>query len=343
MNAPDKEKKYSIDLGSFVPVDVDQAWNQVSENIKGRPASRRKTLRRRIIISATGVAAVVACLFLIFDFGRDAAQDQYVDMPVILRPGHTGVVYVSDGIESPISREHTVITSQGEVVDKAGNDNLGLSLSADRNTIIVPRGVMHNVTLPDGTDVILNADTKLSFPAAFSAEVREVQLEGEAYFRVHKSDVPFIVTYGDNSTQVLGTEFNINCYPGSEQLLTTLVSGSIRVSAPDEEIILQPSQQFVYSPQAGRGDVRVVDTRTVTSWVSGRFEFINMPLDEVVTQIERWYNIDIVFAADDIRKIVFTGAAYRNGNANELFDIIERISNVKFNYTPQGVIVIDRQ
>ena len=112
------------------------------------------------------------------------------------------------------------------------------------NTIKVPAGQRANLTLPDGTNVWLNARSEMRYPAVFTGNKREITLDGEAYFEVtHNEDKPFVVQTNKCNVEVLGTKFNVEAYSDSEDFCTSLMEGSVRVSDkgnPSESLVLAP-------------------------------------------------------------------------------------------------------
>ena len=129
------------------------------------------------------------------------------------------------------------------------------------NTVTVPQGQRVHLTLSDGTKVWLNAKTKMEYPQSFKvSDQRIVKVDGEAYFEVSKTGQPFIVNANGIQVEVLGTTFNISAYP-DEEYQTTLVNGSVKVSAEKgESLILKPSQQATIALGSNSIQVRTVDT-----------------------------------------------------------------------------------
>src|SRR5690606_33439973 len=140
--------------------------------------------------------------------------------------------------------------------------------------LTTPKGGQYQVTLPDGTNVWLNAASSLRYPMRFDGDSREVELEGEGYFEV----VPdkrhrFIVHSKAHKVTVLGTRFNVNAYGNERTITTTLVEGSVEVSAGETapQGVLGVGQQAVVAE--GQVAVNLVNVNYYTGWVSGRFTF----------------------------------------------------------------------
>src|SRR5690606_18205210 len=139
----------------------------------------------------------------------------------------------------------------------------------------IPRGGQYRITLPDGTMVWLNSETKLIFPTRFVGKERKVKLIGEAYFEVAKNiNQPFIVESRGMEVLVTGTEFNVSAYEGASESFTTLIEGSVEIHNNGKESIrLTPGQQAYQ--RAGSMDIqkRQVDVNAIVSWKKGYFSF----------------------------------------------------------------------
>jgi ferric-dicitrate binding protein FerR (iron transport regulator) len=168
-------------------------------------------------------------------------------------------------------------------------------------TVKTEKGQKKEIILPDGTQVWLNADTKISYHRKFRGRTREINLTGEAYFSVVRDTTrPFIVTTFQLDIKVLGTVFNVKSYPDDKTSETTLVSGSIMIEKKDKEtedkpVILSPKEKAVYSSTRNDIAVEKVNPEKNIYWKSGKLNFDNDPIDLVVKKLERWYGIKIKF------------------------------------------------
>ena len=200
-----------------------------------------------------------------------------------------------------------------------------------KNTIITPVGKSYNITLSDGTKVWLNENSQLKYAVDFGSNDRIVELIGEAYFEVTKSDsIPFFVK-GLNNTmiKVLGTKFNVNSTKATT--LTTLVEGSVEVGCKTTKITIKPSQQASTSKDNETIEVIEVDTDIFTAWKENRYIFKKEPIKNIINTISKWYNIDVEYDNDKISEIYFTGVFNKSDSLTEIIDIIEatKIINIK--------------
>lgn len=200
-----------------------------------------------------------------------------------------------------------------------------------------PRGGEFKVTLEDGTEVWLNAQSQLRYPESFGDSERHVQLEGEAYFKVAKDrERPFIVESAGQLVRVMGTEFNINSYRDDTNVYTTLVSGSVALKPVDSnsgELVLTPGHQAVFDKNDEHATVRSVDTGVVTSWRSGSFVFENQTLEQIMITLSRWYDFEYEFKDASVRDIVFMGSVPRYGEFSDVLHILEMSGNIRLKLT----------
>ncbi len=197
-----------------------------------------------------------------------------------------------------------------------------------------PRGGEFKVTLEDGTEVWLNAESQLQYPESFDNAERRVVVSGEAYFKVAKdASRPFYVETDGQLVRVYGTEFNIHSYQEDSNVYTTLVNGKISLSPVNSngsELVLSPGHQAVFDKQEVTSSIRSVDTSTVTSWRNGKFVFENQTLEKIMISLSRWYDFDYEFVDTKLRNTVFMGSVPRYGEFNEVLSILEKSGGLLF-------------
>ena len=208
------------------------------------------------------------------------------------------------------------------------------------NTLTVPMGAEFNLILSDGTKVYLNSGSVIRYPVAFTGKEREVFLSGEAFFEVKKdSSKQFIVNTENLVAQVLGTSFNIKSYPQQESVTATLQSGLLRVILPDITYDMRSGNQVIYHKQIGISEKREVDTEIYTSWREGYYFFNQTPLDEILSSISMWYNLDIIYQDADTKRIPFTGQLKRYDDFTHLLVLFEATGEVQFIVTDNKIVV----
>jgi len=217
------------------------------------------------------------------------------------------------------------------------------------------------ITLADGTVVTLNSATTLKYPESFSGKIREVYLDGEAYFDVHKDhEHPFIIHTNKMNVRVLGTSFNVKSYQNEPLSETTLIRGSIEVTLndrPSDRIILKPKEKLIVqnsafirkrtnitadssSPESiGKGTRYSLTNLTYfpnndktiveTSWVQNKLVFSDKDFTQLSDQLERWYGMHIVFENEHVKQYKFTGM-FEKETLPQALDALKMIEH--FNY-----------
>ena len=197
------------------------------------------------------------------------------------------------------------------------------------NTLIIPAGFTYNVTLADGTEVTLNAGSRLKYPEEFVGDSREVELSGEAYFNVTKSGQPFVVNIDGSKIRVYGTRFNVK---GRSQktVETVLIEGKIGFKSPGrDEIQVVPGEQVAYN--VGSGDIKVerVDVQYATAWLNNVFRYRDKPLDLVLEDISTWYGVEFE-ARTELARIEITMNLSKETPIDEVIQFLEEMTDCKF-------------
>ena len=234
-----------------------------------------------------------------------------------LKLGNGKIITLSDHKTSVAINASKLVYDDGtSVADETG-------LSTDNHQIMAktPRGGTYQINLPDGTRVWLNSATTLQFPPTFSNLVnRTVELSGEAYFEVSKDAAhPFIVKTDHQHIQVLGTHFNVNAYSDERNEKTVLLEGRVQIN---NHAVLVPGQQSRVEAD-GRIKIETADTDNAIAWKNGFFSFKDAPLDVVMRQLSRWYNIDIVYKGA-LKDDTFNGQINRRSDLSRALKILEQ-------------------
>jgi ferric-dicitrate binding protein FerR (iron transport regulator) len=183
----------------------------------------------------------------------------------------------------------------------------------------------------------MNAASKLVFPTAFTGKDRLVKLTGEAYFEVAASEhQPFVVVANNMEIRVLGTHFNVKAYGEEPVAKTTLLEGKVKVAANNKEVLLRPGQQAKTS-NAGEMNVVAVNVDDVVAWKNGTFSFDDVTIAEVLQQVARWYDLEIVYP-DGVPKGLFRGEIDKTSDITTVLKILE-VSGVRFTVEGHKVLV----
>ena len=172
----------------------------------------------------------------------------------------------------------------------------------EMNTVRVLRGSEYRLILSDGTKVWLNAESQLIYPVRFTGENREVIMKGEACFEVAKKEKqPFVVKVDEIEVLVTGTLFNVEAYPETKEVKMTLVEGRVEVKTEEHRQLLSPDEQALVDKQEGQIRVRKVVAEEYIGWTRGEFRFTRTRLEEVMTRLARWYDVEVFFAVPDLK------------------------------------------
>jgi ferric-dicitrate binding protein FerR (iron transport regulator) len=257
--------------------------------------------------------------------------------------GNKAMLTLADGsvIVLDSARNGTIAQQGGAKILKPGAGKLSYegagNAPAGFNTVTTPKGGQYQVTLSDGTRVWLNAASSIRFPTLFTGKHRKVEVSGEAYFEVAGNEQhPFLVDLkGDCEVEVLGTHFNVNNYSNEENVRTTLLQGSIRVTRGKAAKLLRPGEQAVVKENIAID--KSVNMDEVMAWKNGFFNLQNKNLDEVMKQLERWYDIDVRYEGK-APEILFTGDMDRGVNLSEVLGFLSE-SGVKLRLEGRTVVV----
>lgn len=273
--------------------------------------------------------------------------------PAIIEPGKQGAILtlsdgrqvVLDSLNNGIVAKQSgasIVMAEGQLVY---DPTVAGTAALQYNTMTTPKGRQFRLTLPDGTNVWLNAASSLRYPTSFTGNERRVEVTGEAYFEVVKNAAkPFIVQVKDKADiEVLGTSFNINAYENEQAIRTTLLNGSVRVGVPSTDykkaVVLVPGQQA----QIANKQITVAvnqPTDKILAWKNGLFNFDGADLEEVMRQLERWYDIEVIYE-NGIPHTRFIGELSRQIALTDLLDILKR-TEVDFRVEGRKLIVLNK-
>ncbi|WP_278625998.1 FecR family protein [Parabacteroides gordonii] len=199
-------------------------------------------------------------------------------------------------------------------------------------TISVPAGQCVNVTLPDGSNIWLNAQTTIQYPVSFNKENRQVKLDGEAYFDVAKdSKRPFIVNTKECSVEVLGTKFNIDAYSSRDKFETVLMEGSVKVSMlddPTQAVSLKPNNKVYRSN--GKLLTQKVSNYERYRWKEGLICFVDEPFKVVMEDFEKFYGLTIVVNNQKVTQYLYTGKFKQTDGVDYALSLLQK--NIHFTY-----------
>ncbi len=206
--------------------------------------------------------------------------------------------------------------------------------------IIVPNGERSTIILPDGSTVKLNSGSQLKFPSDFSSGKRQVILQGEGFFDVtHDKSNPFIVVASDIRVEVLGTRFNISCYPNDEIIETYLESGKVKVNLNDKKhdsILMNPLDALQFNKTTGKYLRYTLKDSRLSDWTKGILTVKGETIEQLAKKLERRFDVKIFFSDDEVKKHIYTGSI----KDEELRTVLEALKFASsLNYEINGGIV----
>ena len=208
--------------------------------------------------------------------------------------------------------------------------------------ITSPNGQITNVTLFDGTDVWLNAGSTLKYNQYFNRDDRKVFLDGEALFKVTKdTGKPFIVNAGKAQIKVHGTVFDVKAYRQESQITTVLLEGKVQFLSRGKSVMMHPGEQLLFTKKTGQIAKNKVDTSKVTAWKGGKIYFNNETLENLILQLERWYEVKFRFENEHIKSYHFSGVINKDRSLNYTLKIIQDINKVNFEIKEDQIIIKD--
>ncbi|MDR3218519.1 MAG: DUF4974 domain-containing protein [Dysgonamonadaceae bacterium] len=326
--------------------DKETAWKTLKKAIHPQPVFRLKTWYYY------AAAAILLPLLLLFFFkGRADAPVSQVSKELqanrIIPGGNKATLMLDDGSLIDLEDEEAFQLEEKEGT-KIKKDSLGLRYESDAenkkivyNQINVPKGGEYTIVLSDGTRVYLNAMSSLRYPVNFLTGFRTVELTGEAYFEVKKSDKAFIVLTKDSKIEVLGTSFNVSTYPEDEIVRTTLVEGRVKIQLIDEneEIVLNPSEQIAFDRNNKLFSVKKVDIASYIAWKEGLFYFKDWRLKDIMIYLSRWYDFDVEYANESIQLFRFGGKFNRYDELGPVLNLLEKTGKIKTEIKGKTIIL----
>ncbi|WP_131537616.1 FecR family protein [Pedobacter nototheniae] len=220
-------------------------------------------------------------------------------------------------------------TNDGQVVYRVlGSDDYDEKPTI--NTISTPVGGQYLVVLPDNSKAWLNASSSITFPTKFVKKDRNVTATGEVYFEVFKdANHPFKVESGEAVVSVLGTHFNIMNYDDEPSTQVTLMEGSVKLNLGEVSQLIKPGEQAYFMRNTDKIMLKTMDTDDVIGWKNGYFNFDNTPIDQVMREIKRWYDVDVTYEGPK-PKISITAMISRSNKIDKILDLIKKSGGIDF-------------
>lgn len=320
-------------------------------------------LEKRIVVkksirlwSPIGVAAAVIITVLLAGLFFYSPNDKVSSSQSLVRDteinpaGSGATLTLSNGKKIKLSASGIgqMATESGVKITKTSDEQI-IYTTGDKdadptmvNTLATARGETYRVVLPDGSAVWLNAESSITYPISFrGAKARTIKLVGEGYFEIKKDKAhPFIVKSGGQQVEVLGTHFNIRAYDHLN-IKTTLLEGSVRLSTYVRndlvaQSMLKPGEQAVV--KGNSISIAAADIGQAVAWKNGNFSFNGEGIQSIMKELERWYNIEVVYEGTPTQELYYADLS-RYKNIAEVLSLLEDAKGVHFKIQGRRVIV----
>lgn len=315
---------------------------------------KRKLVIRKRVISWSVAAALMIGFGTLLLLNRQQSEMLTVASSVVITPGESKAYLVMyDGTNIQLDKttdSSNLIVGSTKIRNNKGTvtfiDNDKLSQQIEYNTLVIPRNGEYHIVLNDGTEVWLNAESKLKFPTDFKGDEHRVFLSGEAYFKVsYDNSHPFIVETDLGNIKVYGTEFNVRRYTDEQTVRTTLVNGSVgfqsKESVTENYVKIEPGYQISYE----RGEdvvVKKVKVANEIAWHKQLFCFERCTLEEIMKDVARWYDVKVTFDNENLKGLSFTCTLDRYDEIEKLLRFFEEVYNIEFKIEGKHITVMEQ-
>ncbi len=335
------EQPFKVDMSST----KEAIWSRLSLELKQPSANKSFYIYLAAVAAAVAFIIIGAYFFNSPESGKDKGSQVAKKEEII--PGKVGAtltlangkkIRLADVAKGQLAKEAGVVitkTENGQLIYHIeGND----SEVGHLNTLTTAKGETYQVHLPDGSLVFLNAASSLTYNTSLVENgKRMVKLSGEGYFEIAKDKAhPFIVKTDKEEVEVLGTHFNINSYVDDEVTKTTLLEGSVKLSAFDLTRTLKPGQQARLV--AGKIRIEEVDTDVAVAWKNNEFVVESERIETIMKMVERWYNVEVIYVGAQTNER-FSGGVSRFDKVSKVLDIVESTGEAHFEIKGRKIYV----
>jgi ferric-dicitrate binding protein FerR (iron transport regulator) len=281
-----------------------------------------------------------------YQFASDS-QNQAKSQSHITLSNGTVVELDKENSKVALGADQQIVINNEKVIDlsKTAENNL-----SKMNEVVIPFGKKSQLILADGTKVWLNAGSRMAFPTTFHGKIREIFLDGEAYFEVtHKNDLPFVVNTGDIVVKVLGTRFSLSAYQTDELTETVLLEGKVVVREQSAlgylkgETILTPNQKASYHRSNRSISVKnEPDVDLSIAWIDGMFKFSQQSLVEVLNKLERYYNVQFLYEKEFPKADLISGKLDLKDSVEQVMLALSDVADLQYRINGEKIFIEKR-
>ncbi len=346
---------------------LDLLKKEEEENFLPIMRNIRRKRYRRIFLTAVPLAAACVAAFFYFAgaglLGRHASYEpDSTEVPILITDSGNAIELDKEEEEILLGRRISITNQTNRLTytekqpENSVSEGAGTSVGSTRsevrkdrqteiglrdgrvervrkNTVVIPSGYTYSILLADGSEVFLNSRSNIKYPVSFEGEPeRVIEMKGEAYFKVAKSDRPFIVKAGGLEIKVYGTEFNVNTNKKG-YVETILVSGSVGVrDMSGMETMLSPNELHRYNLERAEGTVTDVHPEDYLGWMKGDFTYDGVPLATILDEISAHYGINITYTEAALHQNASISLSRKLGY-RQIMQILESALGVSFEKT----------
>lgn len=318
------------------------------QELRSKRSSGHSVRRIKWLLYAVAIALCLSVGGIFYFFGQEKQPEvlSVVEHDIQV-PGYRAVLVLPDGrkvdLEDDTSRSH-LLGKDSSLLVKANSLEYRDINTPDTTEVFhaleIPRGGEYLLVLSDSTVIYLNSESTLSFPVKFQGGERKVYLTGEAYFDVKKdTERPFVVVAGGLEVLVTGTTFGVRAYEDETDIQTTLESGKVTVRTEGKSVNLVPNKQALFDKSTMKLVVRDVDVDLYLAWIDGRMVYDNCPLEKILTDLGRWYDINVFYTRDELRLYQFSLNMKKHETFTDVLELIGKTGDVQFEIKDNTVIV----
>ena len=332
----------------LVSTEKEQTKNQI------RLSVRRLFIKRQLVTWSVAASLLFAAILTSVVYFRTSSSSQilnYAQTLTNIKAENSTRIILQNGEEVRIDKtqsqikydtkgENILIDSEQNVVQKTDNTK------SIFNTVIVPYGKRTQITLSEGTKIWLNSGSKLVYPAVFTANKREVYIDGEAAFDVtHMKDKPFVVSTKDFDIKVLGTVFNVSSYSDDKYSSTVLEQGRIELIKRDASILspekldISPGTMVVFDRDQKSFDQQQVNPQKYLSWREGYLILNSEKLENILKKLSRYYNIVIVINDNQLKNATFSGYLDLKNSPQEVLSVISETTSLSYSIDHEKIFI----
>lgn len=316
--------------------------NILSRTCNPKKVRRIKPMYYAIAASILIILSASLAYFNSFSQKEETPVENEITTAEDIAPGgNKASLKISDGRIFSLDDKHNHISTSADAILLSDGNKLGeLSETIVELELSTPRKGNYQALLPDGTRVWLNAESKIIYPSKFAGPNRTIKVTGEVYLEVAKvNNSKFIVELAENrQIEVLGTKFNINAYPDQSYIKTSLLEGKIKLSnASGQNAVLTPGHKAILHNSTNNIMISDTNIDNDLAWLNNKFNFEDLTFEEIMKQIARWYDVDIIYPSK-IPDTEFYGELNKNNSLKYIIDVFKH-SDINMQLKNRSLII----